>query len=262
MSGNKHENYYTLNLIGYGLAKFDMRFVNELGFLTKKSFYAYLVDIGVAETQGVVKNRQDLFDPFFENNRKGWWQRKDAYIHRKILIDSLFGNLDAVSYAAIISVHLKSEFSSEKEIAIKPILKSKFKQLQETGQEAEIFFIHNFTKIDCFQNGILEDARLYGDGYDFQIQVDSRYFLVEVKGIKLDSGSIRLTEKEFEKAKEYKSDFALSIVTCLHDQPKINIIFDPLAYIELEKKSMSYTQILYHSKRIKWSEQELTKKVY
>lgn len=252
MSDNKHKNYYTLNLIGYGLAKFDMKFVNEIGFSTKQAFYNHMVEIGVAETTGVIKNRQDLFDPFFDNKRKGWWQKGDAYIHRKIFIDSLFGDLDAKTYASIVNLHLKSEFGEEKEIAVKPILKSKFKQLQHTGQEAEMFFIHNFMLIECFQNGIIEDARLYGDGYDFQIQVDLHYYLVEVKGVRYESGSIRMTENEFEKAKEYKSDFALSIVNCLYDQPQINVVFDPLNSIELEKRTTSNTQVSYHSKAIKW----------
>lgn len=115
-----------------------------------------------------------------------------------------------------------------------------------------MFFMRNFMDIDCFRNGILEDARLYGDGYDFQIQVDSRYFLAEVKGVKYEAGSIRFTENEFEKAKEYKDDFALSVVSCLYDKPKINIVFNPLSCIELEKKLTSLAQVTYHSKTIKW----------
>ena len=31
MSDTKHENYEILNLIGYGLAKFDMNFVKQFG---------------------------------------------------------------------------------------------------------------------------------------------------------------------------------------------------------------------------------------
>jgi hypothetical protein len=84
MSDNKHKNYELLNLIGYGLAKFDMGFVKKLGFKTKTAFYEYIVTLNIAETEGVVKNRQDLFDPFFDDGRKGWWQKGDAYIHRKV----------------------------------------------------------------------------------------------------------------------------------------------------------------------------------
>ena len=72
MTVNKHENYEILNLIGYGLAKFDNDFIKEFGFLTKTSFYQFCVDHKIASTIGTVKNRMDLFDPYFENSRKGW----------------------------------------------------------------------------------------------------------------------------------------------------------------------------------------------
>ncbi|OGR04867.1 MAG: hypothetical protein A2520_11340 [Deltaproteobacteria bacterium RIFOXYD12_FULL_53_23] len=160
----KHENYEILNLIGYGLAKFDTHFVKCFGFKTKTAFYEYIVQHEVAESIGTVKNRQDLFDPFFENNRRGWWQKGDAYIHRKIFIDSLFGSLDASAYSNIVKLYLQDKLAiTDKTIKeISPVIKSKFKQLQETGQEAELFFINNYKKVASFENGVLEDARLLG----------------------------------------------------------------------------------------------------
>ena len=68
---NKHENYEILNLLGYGLSKFDNSFIEEFGFTTQISFFQYFVKIGIAETTSVVKNRMDIFDPFFPNERKG-----------------------------------------------------------------------------------------------------------------------------------------------------------------------------------------------
>lgn len=64
-NNSRHENYEILNLLGYGLSKFDDIFINEFGFSTKTSFYNYFVEIGIVETGSVVKNRMDLFDPFF-----------------------------------------------------------------------------------------------------------------------------------------------------------------------------------------------------
>ena len=55
--GNKHENYEILNLIGYGLSKFNDDFIKEFGFKTKTAFYEYCVYIGISETVGTVKNR-------------------------------------------------------------------------------------------------------------------------------------------------------------------------------------------------------------
>ena len=148
--GNKHENYELLNLLGYGLAKFDNDFVKQFGFNTKSSFFEYFVEIGIVETGSVVKNRMDLFDPFFENSRKGWWQKGDAYIHRKLLIDSLFGNENVLEYANIVKLFLKDNFKIyDIFVDVKPIVKSRFKKLQETGLEAELYFINTFFNFGC-----------------------------------------------------------------------------------------------------------------
>ncbi|MBP6285073.1 MAG: hypothetical protein KA373_06620, partial [Paludibacteraceae bacterium] len=69
------------------------------------------VAIGLVDTGSVVKNRMDLFDPFFpDNGRKGWWQKGNAYIHRKYLIDSLFGNKNIKGFSDIVKVYLKENY--------------------------------------------------------------------------------------------------------------------------------------------------------
>lgn len=202
----QHKNYEILNLIGYGLAKFDLKFVNLLGFRTKTELYESIVQRGIAETTGVVKNRQDLFDPFFDNKRKGWWQGGDKYIHRKVLIDSLFGSLDVGAYTDVVRLYMQNKFPviGEKKKEISPFVRSKFRQLQITGQEAELFFMHNYKDIDTFKEGNLTDARLFGDGYDFQIEIRQHFFLVETKGLRTPYGSIRMTQNEYKKAKNTK----------------------------------------------------------
>ena len=54
-----------------------MSFVREFNFKTKTEFYKSIVHKNIADTVGTVKNRQDLFDPFFDK-RKDWWQKGDA----------------------------------------------------------------------------------------------------------------------------------------------------------------------------------------
>ena len=235
--GNKHENYELLNLLGYGLAKFDNDFVKQFGFNTKSSFFEYFVEIGIVETGSVVKNRMDLFDPFFENSRKGCWQKGDAYIHRKLLIDSLFGNENVLEYANIVKLFLKDNFKIyDIFVDVKPIVKSRFKKLQETGLEAELYFINNYNSIDIFKNGIIEDARLYGDGYDFQINVNENSFLAEVKGIRAKKGKFRLTENEYVKAQEYKNDYIVTLVLNLDDLPTFLTINNPLENLKFEER--------------------------
>ena len=254
MSDNKHENYEILNLIGYGLAKFDMDFVKQFGYQTKTQFYEEMVKRNVGETVGVIKNRQDLFDPFFDNDRKGWWQKGDAYIHRKHFIDSLFGSYDAKGYTDIVKLYLADKFQITDFATAKasPIIKSSFKQLQLTGQEAELYFKENYEQIETFKGGLLDDARLLGDGYDFQIQIETSYFLAEVKGIRKSYGGFRMTEKEFSRADEYKNDYGLIIISNLENVPKMTAVFNPIANIALERYERTTQQISYHSKSLTW----------
>lgn len=250
-SSTKHKNYEILNLIGYGLSKFDNEFIYEFGFTTKTAFYEYCVSIEIAETVGTVKNRMDLFDHFFpDNGRKGWWQKGDAYIHRKKLIDSLFGYEDVKGYANIVKLYLQENFKVQGLIVeVKPIIKSRFKKLQKTGLEAELYFIHNFEKeIPFFKNGVLEDARLYGDGYDFQVNVNDKAYLAEVKGIREKKGEFRLTEKEYERAFEYKDDYVLSLVVDLNESPTLKVFENPLKQFKFKEiNSKSEKVKTYHS---------------
>jgi hypothetical protein len=258
MADNKHENYEILNLIGYGLAKFDKDFVREFGFKTKTAFFQHMVDLKIAETIGTVKNRQDLFDPFFDNPRRGWWQKGNIYIHRKILIDSLFGNYGVKQFVAMVHLYIAHEFNGIEERSlfqhplISPVVKSKFKQLQLTGQAAELHFMNNYEDIKIFSSGTLEDARLFGDGYDFQVQVSERYYLAEIKGVRDLTGRVRLTENEFLKAGEFKGDYALVVVSNLDNLPKMTAMFDPLASLKLTQKVITQSQTTYHSEVVAW----------
>ncbi|MEA1953664.1 MAG: DUF3883 domain-containing protein [Campylobacterota bacterium] len=233
----KHENYEILNLIGYGLAKFNNNFIKEFGFNTKSSFYKFCVEKGIAEQTGVIKNRMDLFDPFFPNERKGWWQKGDAYIHRKDLIDNLFGDEKVREYANIVKLYFKNNFEiNDYQLSIKPIVKSRFKKLQETGLEAELYFINNYTSIDIFNTATLEDARLFGDGYDFQLKTKTDYFLAEVKGIREKKGKFRLTENEYRKALEYKDKYIISLVMNLNQIPTFLTIENPLKNLKFKER--------------------------
>ncbi len=252
MSSGKHENYELLNLLGYGLAKFNHQFIEQFGFPTKSSFYESLVKQGIASTSSTIKNRQDLFDPFFDNSRKGWWQKGNAYIHRKIFIDSLFGDLDVKSYAEVVQLYIADKFELPEEEKVKPIIKSKFKQLQITGNEAESFFMHNFQKIDSFSSGILEDARFLGDGYDFQVEVLSKFYLAEVKGLRQEKGAIRLTKNEFNKAIEYQDNYALVVISNLKELPKITTVFNPITKIEFKENIIIQEQIFFNTKHMQW----------
>lgn len=237
---NKHENYELLNLLGYGLSKFDNELIKQFGFKTKQAFFDYFVELGLVKTASVVKNRMDLFDPYFDNGRKGWWQKADVYKHRKILIDSLFGKENVSDYANIIKLFLHDNYKIKEVFAkVKPIIKTRFKKLQQTGLEAEQYFVSNYNSIEIFNGGSIEDARLYGDGYDFQIDVGQNSFLAEVKGIRARRGKFRLTENEFIKAREYEADYFVALVMNLEENPIFKVISDPINNLKFKEKIVS-----------------------
>lgn len=102
------------------------------------------------------------------------------------------------------------------------------------------------------RGGSLEDARLLGDGFDFQIQVNSRFILVEIKGLRAQRGAFRLTENEYRKAKEYKDNYSIIIVSNLEATPKMTPIFDPLKSLKLKRQTTTHKQISYHSLSLNW----------
>lgn len=255
--GNKHKNYDTLNLIGYGLSKFDKDFVRAYGFQTKTAFYEYMVNLGVADTIGTVKNRQDLFDGMTEGGkRKGWWQKGPIYKHRMDYIDSLFGEMDAIQFAKIVKLSV-AECTGKEDIIqeakkIKPILRTRFKQMQKTGLEAESYFMQNYHIFSEFNGATIEDARLFGDGYDFQITQMDKSYLAEVKGLSGVSGGIRFTNNEFQKAAEYTSFYAVIVVYNLLQLPKMSLIFDPVNNLTFKQHVVKSEQIYYSSAERIW----------
>lgn len=253
MESKEERKSEIMNLIGYGLAKFDNDFVREFGQPSKAAFGRYVVALGLADTTKAVSNRMDSFDPYFENGRRGWFQRNQRE-HIKLFIDSLFGHENAHGFANIVKLYIKDldtniVLPTEK---ISPTQKSRFKQLQETGKEAEFYFMRNYQNIPIFSSGVLEDARLWGDGYDFQIQCESDYFLAEVKGLRTKKGSVRLTQNEYCKAKEYQNDYVLVVVSNLSNTPKLCYIENPIKQLSLTPREQQSTQINYYSENLIW----------
>lgn len=44
---NKHDYYELLNLLGYGLSKFNHEFIKQFDYKNKEQFYQYFVDFGL-----------------------------------------------------------------------------------------------------------------------------------------------------------------------------------------------------------------------
>jgi hypothetical protein len=107
-----------------------------------------------------------------------------------------------------------------------------------------------------FNGGSLEDARTFGDGYDFQVEVGKQFYLAEIKGVRSCCGSIRLTQNEFDKARDYKDDYALVVVSNLDETPKMSAIFHPTDRLQFSPKMVESKQTTYHTNSIAWQERQ------
>jgi hypothetical protein len=274
-NNQKHKHYVILNLFGYGLSKFNEAFLQCYGFESKTALYKYCVDIGMTDTPNSVKTRQDEFDSVMPESPRAGWHNKDGtirkdYQDRKDFIDSFYGTLDVDDFVSVVKMAVAKEFGEmasernavqtqqafpvlgellkgEKEVKAKPIIQSCFKKMQVTGYTAECYFWKHYRKIDRFLQAEIEDARLFGDGYDFQLTLPNLIYLAEVKGLQTKTGSIRMTQNEYEKAQEYNSNYALIIVSNLQDIPEFKPIFNPAAELRFEKCSIKSEQIFYRT---------------
>jgi hypothetical protein len=96
----------------------------------------------------------------------------------------------------------------------------------------------------------LKDTTSFGCGFDFKLSNNSDYYLVEVKGISKENGSILLTEKEHSMAKRYSERFCLFVVKNFADKPFHEYVFNPLeshlkfAKTERQIRLINYTSFL------------------
>ena len=61
-------------IVAYYLSRCDVDAVHALGYSGFREAFRELGDI-LNENPNNIKNMRDEFDPYFSNNRKGWYQR-------------------------------------------------------------------------------------------------------------------------------------------------------------------------------------------
>lgn len=224
-------------LIGLYLSKFDEYGLLELGFDgVKQAFNTLGYAIGTKPAS--IKNYRDEFDPYFPNPRKGWHKRAiRAYC--KTFLDN-FGSLDFKEFNTLIESFLIKDYEIEKFISETIEKKDYSKQIAKrliTGEAAEEYFQINHKKINEFSNFKLTDTRKNACGFDFRMSFEQNYFCVEVKGLNAATGSISLTEKEFNVAQNQKDKYCLFIVSNFVENPTHQFFFNPLESRLIFKKN-------------------------
>ena len=214
-------------LIGLYLSKYSDIGLKELDLTSfQQAFNILGYSLGVKPAS--IKNYRDEFDPLFPNNRKGWHKRPIRE-YCKVYYDQYL-NIDFEVFSDLIKSFFILNYQLEKFIKLtekKDYSESISKRLL-TGKAAEEYFKLEYNKIEIFKSYEIADTTQMACGFDYKLSLLNDFYCIEVKGLNDNKGSIQLTEKEFNVAKNLKAKYCLFMVTNFKDKPVHNFIFDPL----------------------------------
>ena len=233
----KHENELAM-IVAFYLSKFGAEGLDRLGFSTYKQAFEE-VGRSLNVKPNSVKNWRDEFDPYYDNQRKGWYQRGIRPSRQKILIG--FDDLSEQALRSVVvdimnlkarpkvEAELRATLEEVKSSVRKRPVRSELDYIARgvTGRRAEEFFIAQFRAMLTPFDGLLNDRRDEGVGYDFEVLNGSERALVEIKGLANESGGISFTDKEWQVACRTQESYFLGVVSNLSLSPTLGFVQNP-----------------------------------
>ena len=229
-------------IVAFYLSKFGENGLARLGFRTYKEAFE-VIGSSLNVKPNSVKNWRDEFDPYYDNGRKGWYQREIRPSRLKVI--EAFDDLSEEALCLLVSDIIKPEGYQKIQAELSPALNEientddKKKQPQKefvargpTGRMAEQFFLSCFSAGLTPFEGILRDRRDDGVGYDFEIARGEIHSLVEIKGAAKELVGISFTDKEWRVARRAKDDYFLGLVVGVQTSPKIGFVQNPADHLD------------------------------
>lgn len=231
------ENHKLALIIALYISKFDRKALENLGYKTfEKAFESIGNELDVKPS--TIRRMMNQFDPYFQNSRVGYYQRK--LIKSRVDIMEKFGHLEELEFDLIVkdilnNKNIKSDLNNiYTELIVdkndnKEYNKKTFTTRCITGNKAEKIFIeyYNRSLINKYK-GNLKDTTAFGCGYDFEIENgEYKGCVFEVKGcMEKECRQILLTEKEWKIATELKDKYNIVIVSNLQDENYVVNIYN------------------------------------
>jgi len=244
------ENLYQAMFIGLFLSKFDKKALLILGFKNfTEAYNTFGLLLKVKPLS--IRNYRDEFDPVFPNARKGWHKRLMHQSRKDMLLK--YSNLDILGFVVkikqIIYINPDIDLLEEKVISLEEDNNNKFIKRLMTGQAAEQYFKDNFQSIELFKNCSLQDTTKLGCGFDFKLNLDNKFYAIEVKGLSLNTGNIMLTPKEYKIANFLKEDYFIFLVKNFIKEPEYNIYRNPIfeQQLKFNKQEQIITQVSWNA---------------
>lgn len=220
-----------VTLAGLYLAKYNHKALNRLGctgFLQAFNILGY----SLGAKPAAIKNYRDEFDHVLrcfdpEHPRTGWNRPLKTRSQR---LFALFSSLGFEEFTELVQGFILPYYKKEQIIAriSQHPPAQNFAQRLMTGQAAEAYFRFNFKKISEFSDYNVEDVTPCGCGYDFYLHKTSGFYCVEVKGLGDRTGSLLMTDKEYDTASQMQDKYCLFVVRNFKKTPCHSLFFNPI----------------------------------
>ena len=259
------ENNHKLGLyVSYYLSRFDKEAYKNLGYGKQRATHqkiGELLDIN----SYTIHNWRDQFDPL-HGHRVGWYQREIT--QSRINVARALEDLNEPQVRSIVNDILSGKIIEEPQEEAQLLSidtdDSKDKQPKKfilrtpTGKAAENYFIQYFKETSLPKNGVLNDCRDLGCGYDFLIKSPAIDFCLNLPNSNfynyllfifiLESTSYFVCKKlfinkEWSIANAYGENYYLCIVKNILDNPQIIFIQNPASKLKPKKNIFTTIQI-------------------
>lgn len=236
----KPENELAM-IVAFYLSKFGKEGLTNLGF---QSYTQAFDQVGerLSVNRNSVKNWRDEFDPYYDNERKGW-NRKLRPSRHKVM--ATFDDLSESAMRAVVmdiltpterpkvevELHAALQEIKEAEVSRKAGRAVDYVARGPTGRMAEAYFVSRFHAGLTPFDGTLLDRRDEGVGFDFSAMKGSNHVLIEIKGIAKQPAGISFTDKEWRIANETQDGYFLGVVVDVMESPKIGFLQNPAQHL-------------------------------
>ncbi len=214
-------------IVAYAMSRLDRKLLEHRQWRSwKQAFEEVGQSLDVKATS--IKNLRDEFDPFFENERKGWEGRPIRPNRQRVLGE--FSDVCDYVLLQIVDGVLISDKQVRDDI-VWPIARatqtSNAAERLRTGRQAERIFYKQSAEILGVPSGELVDRRDDACGFDFG-QLGKSSIAIEVKGMRADSGKILFTDLEWRTADRMGEDYAVVVIGRVFEVPRWRVIRAPV----------------------------------
>lgn len=216
-------------VLGYAMSRLDIDYLSGRKIKTWQQAYQEAA-AALSKPLATFDNLRDEFDPIHPNPRQGW-RNRPMRPNRERVVTELAEVSDEALMEMVSRILQRDEAAVVEAIDALAVVSKVPANVAErllTGRRAEDYFLENALRLFNAEPEEVIDLRLSAGGFDFGIR-NRLETAVEVKGLKLKSGGILFTDREWQEAGRRRQNYLLVVVGNLAAEPIAQVIPDPHA---------------------------------